>query len=636
MEKQTPPLLSFREYNSDILLRRASFLLLALTAVFFSIRQIYGEDIPFHLNAGRWILENVSFPDKDTFTYTANDHEYTDLNWLYQVFMYGVYSLAGANGLILINALFVLGSVLLLFKRTSASFHLLHPWIFLSAILAVSPILEIRPHSVSWLLLSLSLWILQQYYEGNSKAIRWLPLIMIIWVNCHSLFILGWVVMGCYGVSVFLRKKELLKEYLTWTGAAVLICFLNPYGWKGLAFPFEQIMLLQEGNVFKENIRELLSPFEISEYAFTSENLLSKWHFFDLFLLFSVVGVLIRLKKLQVHEWLIVIIFFYFAFSATKNIGYFVFAITPIIANSFAGKTSESSSKKKHKDPSPKNYNLQIGIAFLLLSTLLILGIRSNAFYIHYRSIYRFGLGWNESSIPVKATDFLIRNKLNGKMLNQLDLGGYQGFFTKNKVAIDGRLEVMGAELFAEQVKSVDADDKKALIDKYDPQIVIFSYHLTPDWIQYMIMHPEWRLGYVDASTAVYLKLGYAPGIPAVDEKAFAASLPVYSDEQIDSILNKTKDPSFFPSLFHTQYYPEDELNQAFFCIYYGWIPSAKQATALGFVKSGTAYPELYQNLGTIYYEYRDKNRTLFCYEKFLEKRKNEAIEKRVRYLKSL
>ncbi|TAL63062.1 MAG: hypothetical protein EPN85_01010 [Bacteroidetes bacterium] len=640
MKQPYSPLLPSQEKNTEIILRRISFILVGVTAVFFSIRQIYGADISFHLNAGRWILENLSFPDKDPFTYTASEHKYIDMNWLYQVFMYGVYSIGGSAGLVLMNSIFILSSVILLFKRCSSALSVFMPWILLSAILAVSPLLEIRPHSVSWLYLSLVLYILQEYYDGNKKLIRWLPVIMILWVNSHSLFMLGLVVTGCYGISILIKKKELTKEYFSWALLAVLLCFINPYGWHGFLFPFEQLLLLNEGNVFKENIRELQGPLKITEYAFTLKNIFSQWHFFDLFILISLIVLMIRFKKLTIHEWLISLIFFYFAYSATKNIGYFIFAITPIIANGFSDRKAndpkEGKNTKEKVVPFFKRYNSQTSMVFILTSVLLILSLRTNAFYIHYRAIYRFGTDWSSLNLPVKATNFLLKNNLNGKMLNQLDLGGYLGFFTGQKVSLDGRLEVMGEDLFIEQINALSPEAKTKLILKYSPDIILFAYCMTPDWITYLLHQPDWRLAYADGSTAVYLKNGYAPSIPAADDKTFTSSVSVFSDTKIDSILRNKGVESFLSFFFTPQYYPSEELNKTFFCFYYGWINAARQITIDGFRKSSSPPAESYQNLGTIYYGYKDKNRALYCYEKYLREHKNEAIEKRVKFLKSL
>ena len=230
----------------------------------------------------------------------------------------------------------------------------------------------------------------------------------------------------------------------------------------------------------------------------------------------------------------------------------------------------------------------------------------------------------------------MIKNNLHGKILNQLDYGGYLEYFTDQKVAIDGRLEVMGEKLFSEHVNGRDPETKKNILLKYNPDFILFAYFITPDWITFLQKRSDWRLAYADESSALYLKNGYAPAIPEADGKTFTFSLPSYSDEQIDQLVKNKKTTDFFSSIIHSQYYPEDELNEAVFCFYYGWIDAAKQITAHGFAKATNDYPELYQNLGSIYFQYKDKDRSLYCYEKYLESVKNKQVEERVKFLKSL
>jgi hypothetical protein len=107
--------------NTGIMLKQVSYAFILITAVVLSIRQIYGEDIGFHLSAARWMIENASFIYTDPLTYTAAGHEYIDLNWLYQLLVYGVYSAAGSTGLILFNSALIAGTVFLLLKRAENS-----------------------------------------------------------------------------------------------------------------------------------------------------------------------------------------------------------------------------------------------------------------------------------------------------------------------------------------------------------------------------------------------------------------------------------------------------------------------------------------------------------------------------------
>ena len=599
-----------------------------LVAFFLCIRQIYGEDIGFHLASAQQMLTTFSFPDKDTLTYTATDHSYIDLNWLYQLFIYELYTVFGDKGLVLFNAFMVALSIGLLFKRTDDS-NGRYAWFVLVGILAMSPAFEIRPHSFSWVFLSLTLLVFKKFYEGNGKIIRWLPVILLFWVNTHSLFILGLAAIGAYGPSVYLKKKELLKPYLQFTALSVLICLLNPYGWKGFALPFEQFFALQQGNIFKQHIRELQSPFSITNYNLDS--VFTAWHFYDLFLVLSLIIVLVNRKQIKIHEWLILILFFYFSFSAVKNIGYTVIAIVPILAMQ-----AKKEKKKKNTELPPTNkYSSYLTHLYAPVCLLLITGISTNAFYIHYRQSYRFGTSWSNATLPVKATAFINKNTIRGKILNQLDFGGYLEFFAHQQTSIDGRLDVMGESIFLEQIDAVNDDQKTKLIDKLQPEIILFAYFSTPDWITYLQKRPDWRLVYVDETAALYLKNTFMANIPSIGEQEAIAHLQEYSNQEIDALVKKGIESKLFSSFFNTQYYPEGEFNYMAFCYYYRWMKAVKLSMVDAFKKSTGDYPELYQNMGSLYFYEQNAPMSLFCYEKFLKSRKNEEVEKRVQFLKT-
>ncbi len=608
--------------------RTVSFVLAGLVVLVLSFRSIYSVDLGFHLQAGQWIVENHSFPAKDVFTYTAGENDYIDLNWLYQVILYGTYSLGGSTALVLMNSLFILTAFYFLWKRVGEKSALFLPWLLLLAVLVASASFEIRPHAVSWIFLGAACWQMQKYYDGNQKAIRWLPLIMLLWVNLHSLFILGLIVLACYGISTFRKEKTLCKTFVIYASLSVLACFLNPYGWKGVMHPFQQMQLLQSGNVFKENIRELQSPFDLAMYQ---SGILNAWFYFDLFILVATGSFLYRFRRFLIHEWLIAIVFMAFAFSAMKNAGYLVFAVTPFIIHRLA----EQGKRSQPKPSLLQRFSKQAEPVFWVTNVLLILTVVTNAFYIHYRAVYRFGFGWNGSVLPVEAVDFMKKNALNGKVLNQLDYGGYFEFFTKQKASIDGRLETMGPANFSEQVLALTDDQKKDLLVKYSPQVIVFCYASTPDWISFLLKQPGWRLVHADGNAAIYLKSDYAASVPVLTGEKMTSGVKQYSDDEISSLVNN-KSNSLFAGLVRKQYYPDSEMNLTTFCFYYGWFGAAKQF-ALGAVEHATSgYPDIFLNLGNAFFQLQDKEHSLTCYEKYLRLRKDEQVEKRVQFLKSL
>jgi hypothetical protein len=93
--------------------------LLAIASLFIALalRLIVDIDIGFHLHGGEWIWQHRAFPDKDAYTYTVPNNDYIDLHWLYQLLIFGVYSLSGFEGLTIFNALLILTALGLLLVR---------------------------------------------------------------------------------------------------------------------------------------------------------------------------------------------------------------------------------------------------------------------------------------------------------------------------------------------------------------------------------------------------------------------------------------------------------------------------------------------------------------------------------------
>ena len=58
-------------------------------------RQIVSPDIGFHLSSARWMLEHRAWPATDPFSFTVTGHPYIDMQWLFQLMLYGANRLGG-------------------------------------------------------------------------------------------------------------------------------------------------------------------------------------------------------------------------------------------------------------------------------------------------------------------------------------------------------------------------------------------------------------------------------------------------------------------------------------------------------------------------------------------------------------
>lgn len=168
-----PSVRSSFHLNPWFLALGACFLLLIL----FACRKDVDYDLGFHLRAGQWILQNHAFPSKDTFTYTVNQNDYIDLHWLYQVGIYLLFGLTGYAGLSVMNILLILTVFSLTvwrMRRTGCPDWALF-FLVLPSVLCLEIRFIIRPEMVSWVLLAVTLLVLDSRWTKRANFLFFSP-----------------------------------------------------------------------------------------------------------------------------------------------------------------------------------------------------------------------------------------------------------------------------------------------------------------------------------------------------------------------------------------------------------------------------------------------------------------------------
>ncbi len=244
--------------------------LLAFTTL--SVRLLGDAGIGWHIRTGQMILATHAIPRVDPFSATAfsatTGRAWFAWEWLYDVLVGWLDRAAGLNGVVFFTAL-VIAAVfawtfrLLLQRGTNILVALL--LVLLAASAAMIHFLA-RPHVVSWLFTVTWFWILDSSeksccaYDYKSVAtsepklqrvpMLWLlPPLMLVWVNVHGGFLVGFVLLAIYWCGAvwqwlkptgdrfddILRKIRAgrLVRALTLIGAlSGLATLLNPYGFQ--------------------------------------------------------------------------------------------------------------------------------------------------------------------------------------------------------------------------------------------------------------------------------------------------------------------------------------------------------------------------------------------------------------------
>ncbi len=630
--------------------RIVAFVLLALV-VAFSFCEIYSEDLGFHLRAGEWILQNLKFPGKDVFTYTASTHDYVDMYWLYQVVLSVINKSGGEFGLVASNALLIAASFLIVLVRIGRQRKLAETanWQFLLliAIMAMAFQFGIRPHVLSWIFLNVILLVLDDFSHGRGNHLYLLPVVMVLWTNTHTLFILGWIVVGSYAAGIAWRENKLWTPVTKYALLSIAVSFVNPYFAKGVWMPFYQFQFLQRYNVFKSVITEYVSPLNVSSYFYNGHfYLFQPLLGFHIFFVLSAVAFLRRLRRIALHDLLIYGFFLYIGINAVKNIGFFVFAVLPATVGGLqsAGGLSGGANPGKFlvrwvrsvwTSWTSARAQAVVNILTIGAAIVLMLAIVTDAYYINFRSDFRFGYHFNNYIVPTKAASFIRENKLDARIVNHFSFGGFLIHAIPQQVFIDGRNEVMGESLVTAYFRYWVPVNKKPLLDEFNPKIVIFPYQNAFLWVHYFTEDTTWRLSYVDELAAVYLKNGYAEKIPPFHTGDLLSGYERIDTSRIDSILKRPYPaaPPFY--LLKKWYFPQKEIAVSTFCYYDDDFGAAIQIGLNGLLRSTVPCPEAYYNLGHYFFQVKDYTRAAYCYQRFLETNFDGVASERLAEIRS-
>jgi tetratricopeptide (TPR) repeat protein len=589
------------------------FIFVFIFITILSSRLLSDPDLGFHLNSGKYIVENFSFPDKDVFTYTSTNNDYVDLQWLFQVIIFVLYNITGYVGLSIFVTIL---SLLLLYLLTLRHRFLKIPLsisciFFFTSYLIIESRLVLRPELFTFIFITIILFWLDKYYYTRKKNLYLLPVVMLIWCNVHSLFVLGFFLLGSYFISLWIKDKKIDKHFSIWFAISIVICFINPYFAKGFTFPLELFTRFDSNNIFNQYIKEFKSTFEID--LFVVKNFL-----FVIFICVTVILFLFTIKKRKLHEFILLIGFTYLALISIRNIPLFIIVALPI-----AGSSIESI-KEKLKFIIKWRPHIYYGL--IIFSIGIIFRLFTNSFYISNNSPYKTGFGIDEQQQPVSVSEFLNYHHLRGKIINSLGIGGWLSWSTSQPVFMDGRLEVIKENIYKEVVESWSGNGLSKLISKYKPELIVYNYAKYHTWTDQLAVMPDWKLVYMDGSDAVFAQNNYATNLPSMN---FNNLLIMYHLQQDLSESEKTDIINTSPKGILSQWmegfyiitdYTETELLKiASFCMQLKKYNIAERFFIEHLKKTGDNYNFILYALADIYQRKANNNLTQICYTNILK-----------------
>jgi hypothetical protein len=228
-------------------------------------------------------------------------------------------------------------------------------------------------------------------HAGEQPRWLWLlPVIQVLWVNCHGFFVLGPLVVAAYiaewGFDHVRPPKAPAQrpplKYLVLASMATLVaCLVNPYGSKAVTLPLEQFHKLGSTGIYRANIGELKTIGDFVAIAGMNNPYLLAY--FAVLVLGIVSFVLHRRRaRPSLFRLLLFIAAAYLGWQATRNSALFALVAAFVVAwnldeafpSNLEGPAAESSkqSRRAGRDAPSKRYldpALFIAIAMLAIVT---------------------------------------------------------------------------------------------------------------------------------------------------------------------------------------------------------------------------------------------------------------------------
>lgn len=469
----------------------AGLLLFFLLGTFST--EVADTDFWWHLKTGEWIVENVSLPDPDPFSYTSDlgldSYEGESMvrrfnlthEWLAQVVWYCVYAVGGFAGLslwkaLLLSAMFSIAG-LLVYRDTE------QPLVAIAAVLGGIPLATMfasdRPTLVTFAMVAVFVLLLELHDAGViTKEVWAIPALALVWANSHGGFFLGVVVLGAYSVGALRESKQVRTRLWIVTGCSIVAFALNPNG-----LIVVEVLLAYQSSAIQSTLIEWMRPplwgappYSIGILLFaTAAVMLASW------------------RRVRWAHWLLFAAFGAATVLAFRNAIFLAFFGPWFIARyGWPG--------LKHWLPARE------AITSLVAAGCVLLAI---GWGFSQGSMFQLkGAQWK---FPVAAAD-LLANDVPGNLFNSYEYGGYLiwRLGPDRKTFIDGR--ALNDAVY-EDYRSILYSQRNAreLLRRHDIQVVVTNAFEYSTGVLYPIVEtlrgdPEWALVQQDAQALVFAR----------------------------------------------------------------------------------------------------------------------------------
>lgn len=456
-------------------------------------------DTGYHIRAGDYILQTLSIPRHDIFSYLTPPIPWTAHEWLSEVAMALLHRQFGLTGVVVFFSLLIALTYYLLFRALRSYEGNIFIAVAITILAFTSSQIHwlARPHIFSLLFMVAWYHVLDSYQNEDTNRLFLLPPLMLLWVNLHGGFITGFVLLGCYVAgnlveSLFKASTEGVarckcRAFLKISFLCLLASLANPVGYKILLFPFN----LVNNKFLMDHVSEFLSPNFHQPLVFK-------------YLLLAAMALLACSRKRPTSIELILIIFFTnMALYSIRYVTLFAIVFAPILQRRadellegargvFVESFRVRSTRIASMDASARGWLwLSAGV------TVVVMCAAGGT--IRY--------SFDPKLKPVAAVEFLKKERISGNMFDNDEFGDYiiYAAWPEYRVFFDGRSDMYGTERMKEYFSVINFEPGwEQVIEKY--RIDWFIIGANSALSRYLRAGSGWKLIYADRVAHVFVK----------------------------------------------------------------------------------------------------------------------------------
>jgi hypothetical protein len=472
----------------------------------------------WHIRNGQLMLQTHSITRVDPFSATMSGQAWYAWEWLYDALIAAIHNVLGLNGVVFYTAAIMAATFVLVFHLAMRRGGSLPITLFLLVLsLGASAIHFLaRPHVVSWLFTVIWFELLDSASGGDwgkKRRLLILPLLMLLWVNLHGGFLLGFALLGAYligGAIQYFTDREQREEIRSWLNRLGLVSLLsllatliNPYGYK----LHLHIYWYLSDRFLMDNVSEFRSPdfHGVAQQCFAA------------LLLVSVAALASARRKPAPAQLLVILLAAYSGLYAVRNLPVssilLTLTIAPLLSDAVA-----MGSENPVIAPWLRVFFARLHGFGLRMETLesrlrghlwlvlaFSLGLWACAHGGRIGSTRWINAYFDEKRFPVEATEVIVDQNIPGPIFCPDQWGGYLIYrlYPKNKVMVDDRHDLYGDQFFKDYLKVVFVQPEwQKVLDERHVDWVLMQKNSSLGTI--LGQTPGWKLIHADETAVLF------------------------------------------------------------------------------------------------------------------------------------